>query len=273
MNRRASPKESAMFNMTDLHYGKRTRTFNTRVFASRLTRIGGELARVRDLLRGYNLDRLYVNILGDVNDGTGIYPTQGHHQYVSDVQRQAAELADLLVPWLLEQQEIWGDVEVNCVPGNHGRAGKFAHEAASWDIVSYEYMRRDLLPHHLFVNINAGGRNPFIKKVTVRGHRYVLYHGHDIRTYASIPWYGLSTRALRWRATRSIRQFDVLTTGHFHTFGSWPINDFEILQNGTMVTHDEWALQTFGWESVNKWWLHGISDQHAVTWRYPVELA
>jgi hypothetical protein len=264
-------RESAVLVFTDPHYGKKTTTFNTGVFNRRLDKVGASMGRIRELLKGYDFDELVVMALGDVNDGSEIYPTQPHHQEVSNVNKQAMRLSERLAPWLVEQKKVWGHVRVECVPGNHGRAGKWAHEAANWDMVTYEYLRLRLAGQGIAVNVNAEADNIFIRKVGIRGHQYVLYHGHDIRTFSNIPWYGMMLRISRWLSTK-IAPFDVALMGHFHSFGTWKINQKQLFLSGTMVTDDDWALQTLGWESAAKWWLFGVSNKYPVTWQFGIDL-
>lgn len=263
--------ESAILAMTDLHYGKRTGTFGVDGFGDRLGAIGDRLAAIRRALAGYTFDELHVFMLGDVNDGTGIYATQPHHQAETNVEEQAEQLSELLVPYFQRLKRDWGRVRIETVPGNHGRAGREAHEAANWDIVAYKYLRNKLTADKIPVGIGDRGRNKFLRTITVRSHKYLLYHGHDIKSFGNIPWYGMTLRVARWNTTR-LAPFDVVLMGHFHTFGTWQLNNIQLMLNGTMITGDEWALQTLGWESANKWWLFGVSDKRPVTWTFAVDV-
>jgi len=257
--------------MTDLHFGKATSTFNPDVCAQRLCEMERKIRRIRGLLGDYDFDELVVSMLGDMNDGTGIYPTQFHHQKITDVNEQALVLSDLLARFFRKLQDVWKHVRIEAVPGNHGRAGKFAHESANWDLVCYNYLAKELKPSGIKIGLNSGSDNPFIRKIKVKRHNYVLYHGHDIRTFSNIPWYGMMLRISRWLSTK-IAPFDVALLGHFHTVGCWDINRVQLFLSGTMVSDDDWALQSLGWESACKWWIFGVSDHRPVTWQFRLEL-
>jgi DNA polymerase II small subunit/DNA polymerase delta subunit B len=263
--------ESAILTLTDLHFGKKTATFNPDKFAARLANVSKRITRIHSLLSDYKLDELVICLLGDVNDGTGIYPTQFHHQAISNVEEQADILSELLAKFARGQCSVWKKIRVECVAGNHGRGGREAHEAANWDIVAYRYLAKDLADDEIKVNIGSEG-NPFLRKIQVRKHKYLLYHGHEIRTFSNIPWYGMMLRLLRWNTTKRLAPFDVVLMGHFHSWGVWQINRVKLFCNGTFVSDDEWALQTFGWESANKTWLFGVSDHRPVTWQFGLEL-
>ncbi len=266
----ARQQETACLVMADLHYGKETGTFGPAVFRKRMDTLLERLSRIRSLLSDYELDTLRIFILGDANDGTGIYATQEHHQAETNVEQQANDLAMFLADWLRRAKEVWPAVEVDAVPGNHGRAGKFAHEAANWDMVCYRYLKL-MLGDDVPVRCDNENGDPFLRKLKIRGHNYLIYHGHDIRTYSNIPWYGMMLRLSRW-ATSHLAPIDVFTMGHFHSYGDWQINQSRILCTGTMVSDDEWALRTFGWESATRWHFFGISDKRPITWSFGLSL-
>ena len=107
--RKQNPQESAHLHLTDLHYGKKTASFNKDVFKERLNALGDKVESIHKLLsHTYDFDKLVVLLGGDVNDGTEIYPSQAHHQDISDVEEQATELSEMLAAWITQQQKIWG---------------------------------------------------------------------------------------------------------------------------------------------------------------------
>jgi DNA polymerase II small subunit/DNA polymerase delta subunit B len=267
-------RETAVLVMTDLHYGKKTSSFKPTDFAERLDAIASRAESIKKHLKSSEFDELVVCILGDVNDGTDIYATQAHHQAISDVEEQADQLTDLLVPYFARLKKVWQKVRIECVPGNHGRAGKFAHEAANWDVVAYKYLRNKLQYAELDIplHLNPKQANVFMRIAEIRKHRFLLYHGHDIRSFGNIPWYGILLRTARWNLTEKLAPFDVVLMGHFHTFGCWAFNRVTAMISGTMITDDDWALQSLGWESANKWWMFGVSDKRPITWKFGLEL-
>lgn len=262
-----------MLVASDLHFGKRTPSYDPEEFIRRLGHLETKLGRIRELLSSYDFDELVVTILGDANDGSDIYPTQVHHQAISNVEEQAALLADLLARLGRQLATRWGRVRFECVPGNHGRGGRFAHEAASWDIVAYRYLalltRNDDNIQVIFENPD---RDPFLRVMNVYGHGYLLHHGDTIRSWGGIPWYGMVLRLMRWSTASSLPPWSIGLMGHFHTFGEWSFNRLTVKATGTMVTDDEWSLRTFGWESAPRWHLFGVSQKYAETWSYGLEL-
>ena len=227
--------ETALLVISDLHYGKSTPTYNPDVFKQRMALLGDKVKDIRRCLSSYRFDGLRVAILGDAVDGSEIFATQPHHQAVGSVEQQAYELSDLLADWLLAQKKVWRNVQVDAVSGNHGRQSHFAHEASNWDTVMYRY-----LAHRLGDKIPVAfdAAQPFIRKVDIHGHKILLYHGAEIRSFANIPWYGMSLRVSRWLSTQ-FAPFDSVFMGHFHSCGQWNVNRIKLYCTGTMVTDDD----------------------------------
>jgi len=262
-------RQTAVIVMSDHHYGKKTVSYGLDVFGLRLKALGERLKAFRWSMPDVEYDGLVVCLLGDVNDGSDIYPTQAHHQELTNPEAQADQLAAQLEPWLLEQAGVWGSVRAECVPGNHGRSGKSMHEAANWDIAAYRNLRLRLRDK-VAVNWTETG-NPFFRKVPVYGHNLLLYHGHDIPGGGVTPINGVANRVLRWSTSR-LAPFNVVLMGHFHTLATTKLNSIDILLSGTMVTDDDWSLQRLGWESVPKWWMFGMSEKRTLTWQYALDL-
>ena len=265
--------ESAVLVMSDVHYGKCTTTYNRNVAKERLERLLPKLERIHRLVSAaYQIEELVVALLGDVNDGTEIYPAQAYYQDLSDPLQQAWEFASFLADWFRALQRIWGKVRIEAVAGNHGRTGRRAHEAANWDLACYHYLTLHLGDSGITVAYGGhdNGQDPFLRFMDVRRHRFLLYHGHSIRMYQTIAWYGLTMRMLRWQA--ALGSFSAMLCGHFHSFGEMEINGRRVLLTGTLVTDDQWALQTLGLNASNRWHLFGVGNTRPITWRFDLDL-
>lgn len=253
-------------SLADFHYGKRTATFAPDILDKRLQGWAGQLAQFKE--KGVALE---LFLLGDVNDGTMIYATQEHHQAQSDVRAQAKECAQLLARLTERLETDWGRVTWHAVPGNHGRTSKFANEAANWDVQTYDNLKLMLEAKGSKSRVDAyeGDRTEsvFLKRVRIYGHGYLLHHGHTVRMYQTIPWYGLLQRALRWY---SVETFRVFCCGHFHGSGLEPFNRFELMRTGSPVDGDDWALETFGITGDAHGWTFGVTEAEPLL--YPTRI-
>lgn len=264
-------RETAVLVASDLHYGKRTSSYNLDVFEQRIAALSERLFRVRTLLGEYDFDELVICLLGDVIDGTCIYPTQQHHQAETRATRQALDLAAHLSRFVAAQADVWGRVRIETVPGNHGRSGFMTAEDDNWDSVMYELLRSAIRDPRIVMPKHPDG-DPFLRVMNVYTHGYLMYHGMAIRMYQTIPWYGLMQRLLRWSTAASLPPWNTAMIGHFHSCGFWQINRLNAFLTGTMATDDDWSLQALGMESAPAWWLFGVSQKRPVTWQFKMEL-
>jgi len=267
----SNKNESAILVMTDIHYGKKTSSFNRDVCRKRINRIADKVTSINSLLTGqYKFDELVIFLLGDVNDGNDIYPGQANHQECSNVEEQAWEFAEFYARFVRRLLPLYPKVRIETVPGNHGRSGRGVHEGANWDIVAYRYLGHHLRNDNVPVIVGTGD-SLFVRKVKVRKHNYLLFHGHQVKgSFAGIPSYGLSTRVLRW-ATTKYSPFNMALCGHFHSYFNWDVNDVDMLMSGTCVTDDLYSLDQLGWASSCKWPFFGVNDKRSVTWSYKLE--
>ncbi len=265
--------ESAILTISDWHFGKRTHSFNPTVAAERLTRAGEKAnALLKRVSAGTPVDEIVVALVGDIVDGGGIYPTQAHHQAITDPQEQARKASDELAKLIrtLKKANRRAHVRVEAVAGNHGRVTFEQTEANNYDIATYELLRLKLVPDQIPVEWGAED-DPLLRKISVKGHSFILHHGQDIGCYSGVATGGLLKKAKDWLLS-DLAPFDGVIIGHFHGCGYHTVRNVHLYQTGTAVTADRWARRRLGSDAANRWWLFGVEDEHPVTWQYPITL-
>jgi len=258
--------------ISDAHIGKATPSFDLEVAHKRLLYWALRIRALTELMSGrYSFDTLHLCFLGDINDGTDIYATQPHHQAETNVLKQAL----LCASYFSEAMDIFlrcfPRIKIWAVPGNHGRSGKRAAEGASWDCVFYQFLNERYADNDR-VECKIQLEHDFTLSAKIRHHTILLYHGHYIRMYQQIPWYGIYTRTLRW-AHAFAEDFRVLCLSHFHTCGMMWLNDTAIFLNGTLITDDIWAKTALGFNPITKWWIFGASDTRIPTFHFDIDIA
>lgn len=271
-------QESVILALSDIHYGKRTADYNPDVAKQRLANFGEKVRRIRHNERNYRaFPELVVCLLGDVVDGAGIFKTQAHYQTITDPRQQASDLADLLAEWVRGMGKAFPSVRVEAVAGNHGRVGQFARDSASWDIDCYNQLRRELKGDGIKVNYpdtrpypEGPDEDPFTKIIKVRKHKYLLAHGHGIRMYLRLPYYGITAAAIDWYMM--FGGFDAAMTGHFHTAAKIYSQSIPVYLTGTPVTMDPFGIQAMRRKEINTWWMLGVSNNHSITDEWELSL-
>jgi len=103
---------------------------------------------------------------------------------------------------------------------------------------------------------------------------FVLNHGDDIRSWNSIPWYGIERKTRRLNAigavTGNIPNYFLF--GHFHNMATQQHTTGETILNSSWMATDEYALNSLGAFSEPFQWLFGVHPQYGITWRLPIKL-
>jgi len=276
--------ESLVLVVSDVHIGKKTKKYNVQVARKILHKIAEKLKDIVRIMDGeYEFNEVVLCFLGDILDGTDIFPAQATVQDIPNVFAQALVAAELFMPVIEAATEIADKVRLCGVAGNHGRSGRNAAEAANWDIVCYQQLAMlatERFKGKVICQFNIPQVLPtrvketdlfWLQLVNIKGHYFLLHHGHKARMVLGVPWYSLKSRALSWRSALR-EKWKVLLHGHFHQFGRMDFNDITILLNGTSVQHDTWALENFGLQGINKWWLFGTSKKYPMTFQFALEV-
>jgi predicted phosphodiesterase len=266
---KAKGAETACLVISDVHVGKKTERYNIAAAESCLRQIFERTFLISDLHRqAYPVDELNIFATGDIVDGDSIYPTQAHHVDGTMID----QIFGSLPTWaacLAETARRFARVRVHCVRGNHGRVNKFAHESSNWDLIFYHAWRSACAN---IPNVEWNIPNGWHQVVKVGGLSVLQFHGHQIKMTMNLPWYGLTTRILRWAAAESIEDFSIAVHGHFHSSSYVRWASKRIFSNGTLVDGDEFAKEFIGMESSRTQWLFGVKDKR-VTWQYELGMA
>jgi hypothetical protein len=264
--------ESAVLHLTDLHYGRKTESFDVKVLEERLDRMTTHILEINRILKnGYRFDCLYILLTGDLVDGDEIYATHAYH--TDEAARygleQATKLAQLLAARFKKLKTVAPKMKIVGVPGNHGRVSRHTHEMNSWDVAALTMLKM-LFSEDPDVEVKVG--EGFMETVQIQGHGFLLYHGSAIRMFQSVPFYAIRQRILKWAG--SLKDgFEVALLGHFHQYFEDGINGKRILSSGTFVTDDEWAIENIGSDGVQLMHFFGVHPEHAITWKYDLEVS
>jgi hypothetical protein len=168
---------------------------------------------------GYRIDGLEVPFLGDLVSGdihdelriTNEFPTP---VAACEAGKLAADLLAVIAPHfnIVRAHFIGAD--------NHGRLTKkpqYKQGALNnWNVVVCEVMRARLREHKNII-LNFEVANPAV--VEIEGSDILMAHGHDIKAWMGIPWYGME----RYRGRNAIRyamkgkSIRLGLCGHYHT--------------------------------------------------------
>jgi len=299
----------AVVLMSDLHMGASDEEEEThapgydhQVFLGELDTLEKKIARITSHHRSVHpIQKLVLLWLGDFVDGHEVFPGQAwrtEDDAVVQVLSGTLRLAD----FVNTLSSIFSEIEIVCVPGNHGRVrGKEPGTTnLNWDFLTYHNIR-NYLRNNSRVKFSITQSWWIIKNIG--RFRFYLDHGTTFgRRWMGIPFYGIERAEARTRkmlyAMRNLRksslhtfnkrnpvmrkmieecaphiltedlQFDYICLGHHHV--PW-LCEGKIL-NGAFSRGNYYAMKAFQSLSLPTQWLFGVHPKIGATWFYPLRL-
>lgn len=220
-DRRQRP-EAAILHLSDLHFGKRTTSFNSDVAGTRIRLLGEKVARIAAIERAdHPVRECHLLLGGDLADNTTIFP--GHaHEVDSTMFAQVFAVSACLEGLIRHLLAVFERVAVWEAAGNHGRIGRKG-----------DYPRSDNLDRLIYriTQERLGGIDRLVwnpseswyQVVTVGGYRALLIHGDQIRSFGgNTPAFGILRKCNAW-ASGVLPEFTDCYMGHFHQALTLPL--------------------------------------------------
>lgn len=219
---------TCVLHLTDLHNGEITKReevdgfgeFNPELFTSRLEVLGQRLIKFIQVQRsGYHIPTLHILGTGDYVSGDIHQELQVTNAYPTPVQAVRAgydltALIAMLAPHFETIKSDW------ITSDNHGRMTR-KNQAAEGGLNNWGYVVAHVIQQgasklsNVSVNIHAKPS----ALVPIGSERYLCFHGHEIKGWAGLPYYGFDRRAAMEAVKRMGDQdatFTKMVFGHFH---------------------------------------------------------
>lgn len=272
------PEEYSVLDLSDIHVGmineiydnekcKRVTTYNNDIFMQELNNLQKAIFDIHSILSSsYSLKKIYINMLGDIITNDRIFPEQVF-EIEECVGRQMWRIIPAFAQFFNNLLNIYDEVEVNCVVGNHGRS-QFQYEEPvenNFEYFVYKTWEKQF-ENSKRIKINVPDSRRAIVKVGP--WRHLLEHGDAIK--------GQSENALEKQINDLYREtggFDVMHLGHFHQLREREISDKVIVkQNGCWIDKDGYAFKHFKKYSVPRQHFFGCNNKRLETWSYKLDL-
>lgn len=217
-----------VLHLTDWHYGAVVKKdevdgfgeFNPEIAEARVHDLGSRIIRFTDVVRnGYDIPDLHIIVTADMISG-------GIHQELLVTNAfpepvQAVRCGYLFGAMLAMFAPHYANVKVDFVTlDNHGRLTR-KPQAAEGGLNNWCYVVAEIAKQYTSnlenVHVNIHAKPSAL--VVVGPERYLCTHGHQIKAWAGIPYYGLDRRV----AMEAVKRmglpevaFTKLVTGHLH---------------------------------------------------------
>jgi len=272
--------EAALLHVTDLQWGKITKTYSSEIAAGRLKELGHKVATCIDRHRSYaTVDELHLYLGGDLVEGENIFGGQSFlidHGVFEQAVRSAPEAIAELIVFLLG---VVRKVKVVGVVGNHGRVTdkhKGSHPLTNWDRVCMDVTR-------LMVEGPKGLRKDDLKGRlvwdlpddrhaidSILGNGNLLIHGDDIiGNFGGRPF---EARLLKW--TQVIPEpWKRIYFGHYHRYTSGEIAGLDWYCGGSLESDNDFALYKMSERGSPRQRLQFFTREHGVVADRPMYLS
>lgn len=207
--------------------------YNYNTYLSRLETLTQKVVLFHDQdTKNLGLSKLVIAYLGDQLEGEGaIYKGQSYYIDLPLVDQLFNSVEAEISRFLLPLAEVFHEIEVYCVPGNHGRAGRIGehHERTNWDYIFYRFLKEII--DRIAPNIKIYISESPLMLVQHGQFTFSYSHGDNVKSYMGIPFYGLD-RMVKKITSMFNKYIHYFCVGHFHDPASLSDN---IFINGTMV--------------------------------------
>jgi len=252
--------------LSDHHVGRKTISYNTTIFKKRMDFLLDSAMTIINLHRP--IRNAYVFMLGDMAHGESVY--KGGHIEECEVGAYG-QIYDYAIPtletFLASLSQGVAKVEWYGVRGNHGNYDKTAVPRTNWDNFLYAGLDKQLINQK---NIKGNISTEFYQLATIRGFRFFLIHGDQVRANQGVPLFALRRKYQEYYAYTG--GFHYAYNGHWHVGGKDHINSIaQYTICPPLVTGDEWALEVIGRASSPVQLAFGIHGRYGRTWEYNLQ--
>ena len=272
------PEETVVGLISDLHIGEKVSKEETRglggynfdIFKKRFNfYIDKIIDFSQNKLQGYVFKKCNLVCLGDMVSGT-IHEELLEMRDLS-ILDQAFLGARVIGEGIRRVASIFPSVEVDCVFGAHGRLftkKRYKERYVNWDEVLFRVLELLLKEQK---NVKFVIPRSFFEVIDIEGWKFLIYHGDDIKSWMSLPYYGIERDVARFRDLlyKSGEKFDYVLIGHFHEMAEL---GQVVVVNGTMKGADEFGMGKLRKAGRASQKIFGVHKKHGKTWSFDIRM-
>jgi hypothetical protein len=245
--------ETAVLHITDTHYGKLTVSYDVNTCEQRLIHLCKAVEAIVKLRRkGAGINKLVLLLGGDMIEGQDIYPHQAWETDVDIVRQMIKDGPEVIANVVLFLCQLFPEVEVKGVVGNHGRLSKTGSQLLNSDAVFYEIVRslvdktKPKCGLSWDLPFDRGPDKQWYAYGSVHGHGVLLIHGDSKGpgNQLGYPWYSVGRKAAQW-ASVIPDPYEYLYIGHNHIWADFESAGIRILATGSTESDNTHAAKNF----------------------------
>ena len=276
--------ESVCLLLSDLHMGERVRPEDAAdlgehswdVMLEKMDLLRESVLEIVDIERAArSVDVLNIFNLGDLVTNEDIYVGQSRdidRNLVDQIFEGAEAIVQkILLPFLREFTEL----RMFSIYGNHGRLSSKKgekHRRSNADYILSHVLRIRLQDFSQFKSFIS--QAPFIgfSLPEAPDFNHLLIHGDEVRSYMTLPYYGLERAVMRYISATSVL-WHYCYLGHFHRAAEIDLSHGETIINGSWIGPTEYSISSLQQAAQAKQVLFGFHPMQGKTWTYDINLS
>lgn len=270
LGKSSSKKETAVSMISDIHAGKLSYDdegnvlYNKDICAFRLALLRARIIKLlTEHLRLENMDEFVVLLLGDLIDGSGVYPNQELNQDLTCFSDQISLAVAGIWDIIRGVRKLGLDVRVYGVPGNHARQGQFAPANNNLDYIVYQMLYMLSQYEDQDVTIHYSTVTPYLNLI-VKDYR--VHMRHAAPQQSETP----SARA-KLSGWKDIHKWDIFCYAHKHHPGDSSFMGADVFMNGAPVGRDDLS-EDMGRNARPSQTLFGVAPKIGTSFKYNIYL-
>ena len=275
---RAASQETMVQMLSDFHAYEFVKASRTRGINEYTADIFGRRARglvenhvsiKRRLERGggWRFRELVVALNGDIISGT-IHELERHSD-APNVVLAVYGAARVLALMLRDLAANYVSVRAFCISGNHGRlpdAKRMQQKdpLRNWDAMIYILAKEMLADCETIEFIIP---DSYSVAYEVEGWRFIQTHGHSIKSWNQIPYYGINRQVTNLNALEADRGSPVnyWLFSHFHSASALPASAGKAIINGSLIGPNEFTINELGKADKPLQVMFGVHPEQGIT--------
>jgi hypothetical protein len=245
------------------------------VMSERARRITNAAISIKTRLergQGWLFDDAHLCLNGDFVSGT-IHEVERHSD-AANVVHACFATATVIAAAIRDLAPNFKKMFIRGTCGNHGRfpdARKMQQKdpTRNWDYVIYLFAMQATsnIP-----NVTWDLPDSYFSCFDVEDFRFLQHHGHDIKSWNSLPHYGLDrySRNMNSLFGKRRERIDYYLISHFHNQTSTSNAAGETFLNGSLIGGTEYSVAGLGRADDPKQWMFQVEKQHGVNARWPL---
>jgi hypothetical protein len=278
-------KESAVLHLTDSHIGKVNKfndfvkgksveTYNFDIFKKELKTLRSGVQEIYGLMsQTYNLEELWIILTGDLIENDRIF--RGQQLHVDKcVGQQIWEGVGLFGQFFYSLKPLFKKIHIRGVPGNHGRTTSERSDEPIESNFEYHMYKAWELLFKDDEQIDIKVPDSYIDVVKIYDWNYLILHGNNIKSWGSLPFYGLARAGLQY-FTSLVPNIVLsgIVSGHCHQTLELPLaENLSWETSSSWVPKDNYSFDVYKTYPKTTQRFFGVNPKRSKTWSFEIDL-